>query len=185
LKNRETEKGKILENTKDQTIDDLKSIVEVINQYKEQFSKVVDLEKQKIELNREYVENTRKSILSLSEMFYSINRKDNSTKRDFAENLMQYKLVGSGVSLDSSYGKSVMSGVKLNNALDLISKMSHNNIGNDNKEVHILELNTKKDDTLFAEIITIEKLMIAVESENIETRVMTLEEKEELFKENK
>jgi hypothetical protein len=72
-----------------------------------------------------------------------------------------------------------------NNALDLISKMSHNNIGNDNKEVHILELNTKKDDTLFAEIITIEKLMIAVESENIETRVMTLEEKEELFKENK
>ena len=112
LKNRETEKGKILENTKDQTIDDLKSIVEAINQYKEQFNKVVELEKQKIELNREYIENTRKSIIYLSEMFYNINKKDNSSKRDFSENLMQYKLVGSGVSLDSPYGKSIMSGVK-------------------------------------------------------------------------
>ena len=46
MKNRETEKGKILENTKDQTIDDLKSIVEAINQYKEQFNKVVELEKE-------------------------------------------------------------------------------------------------------------------------------------------
>lgn len=97
---------------------------------------MVDLEKQKIELNREYVENTRKSILSLSEMFYSINRKDNSTKRDFAENLMQYKLVGSGVSLDSSYGKSVMSGVKLNNALDLIKE----NIQNFNTRLQTLSV---------------------------------------------
>ena len=126
LKNRETEKGKILENTKDQTIDDLKSIVEVINQYKEQFNKVVELEKQKIELNREYIENTRKSIIYLSEMFYNINKKDNSSKRDFSENLMQYKLVGSGVSLDSPYGKSIMSGVKFKNALDLIQENIQN-----------------------------------------------------------
>lgn len=126
LKNRETEKGKILENTKDQTIDDLKSIVEAINQYKEQFNKVVELEKQKIELNREYIENTRKSIIYLSEMFYNINKKDNSSKRDFSENLMQYKLVGSGVSLDSPYGKSIMSGVKFKNALDLIQENIQN-----------------------------------------------------------
>ena len=126
LKNRETEKGKILENTKDQTIDDLKSIVEAINQYKEQFNKVVELEKQKIELNREYIENTRKSIISLSEMFYNINKKDNSSKRDFSENLMQYTLVGSGVSLDSPYGKSIMSGVKFKNALDLIQENIQN-----------------------------------------------------------
>ena len=39
---------------------------------------------------------------------------------------MQYKLVGSGVSLDSPYGKSIMSGVKFKNALDLIQENIQN-----------------------------------------------------------
>ena len=74
---------------------------------------------------------------------------------------------------------------KENDALDLVNKMSHDNIDIAGREVHTLELNTEKDNTLFTETITIEKLMIAVESENIEIHTMTLEEKEEFFKENK
>ena len=71
------------------------------------------------------------------------------------------------------------------NALDLVNRMSHSNIGSNGREVHTLELDTKKDNTLFAETITIEKLIVAVEPENIEIHDMTPEEKEAFFTENK
>ena len=51
-----------------------------------------------------------------------------------------------------------------------------------NSAIRTLEIDTKKDNTLFAETITIEKLMVAVEPENIEIHDMTPEEKEEFFK---